>query len=137
MNAPPGQPWIRAALLAGAGYLVIGKVFSLPTDHVQAWRLAAWAASGVAYAAHIRYEHFTLRNSPRLAALHVAVGVAIGAFALAVAGMIHSLSTTSTIRPAWLLALVLWPILTGVPAFLGAFVAGSVLPQPPIARRGE
>ena len=137
MNEPRRQPWIRAALLVGAGYLVIGKVFSLPTDHVQAWRLAAWAASGVAYAAHIRYEHFTLGNSPRLSALHVAVGVAIGAFALAVAGMIHSLTTTSTIRPAWLLALVLWPILTGVPAFLGAFVAGSVLPKPPVAKRGE
>jgi hypothetical protein len=131
MNAQPGQGWIRAAFLVGVGYFVIGKVFSLPAEHVQAWRLAAWAASGVAYAAHIRYEHFTLGNSPRLAALHVAVAVAIGAFLLAVAGMIHSLTTTSTIRPVWLLALVLWPIMTAVPAFLGAFVAGSLLPSRP------
>lgn len=131
MTAPPGRAWFRAALLLGVGYFVIGKVFSLPADHVQAWRLAAWIVSGIAYAAHIRYEHFTLRNSPRLAALHVAVGVAIGAFALAVAGMIHSLTTTSTIRPAWLLAIVLWPVMTALPAFLGTFVIGSLLPSRP------
>lgn len=131
MNEPRPQPWIRAALLIGVVYFVIGKVFSLPADHVQVWRLAAWLVSAAAYAAHIWYEHFTLRNSPRFAALHVAVAVAIGAFALAVAAMIHSLTTTSTIRPMWLLAVVLWPILTGVPAFLGAFVIGSLLPSRP------
>jgi hypothetical protein len=129
VNAPRRQEWIRAAILVGAGYFVVGKLFALPADHVQAWRLAAWLVSGLLYAAHIRYEHFTLRSSPRFAALHVAVGVAIGAFALAVAGMIHSLSATSAIRPAWLLALVLWPAFTAVPAFLGAFVIGSVLPS--------
>jgi hypothetical protein len=129
MNAPAGQAWIRTAILFGVGYFVIGKVFSLPTEHVQLWRLAAWVASGVIYAAHIRYEHFTLCNSPRFAAQHVAVGVAIGAFALAVAGMIHSVLATSAIRPTWLLALVLWPAFTAVPAFLGAFVIGSLLPS--------
>lgn len=118
---------MRAALLAGALYLLIGRVFALPADEVRAWRLAAWVISGIAYGAHIWYEHFRLRNSPRLAAFHVAVGVAIGAFGLAVAGMIYSLSTVSTIRPGWLLALVLWPAVTAVPAFLGAVVAGSVL----------
>jgi len=102
-------------------------VFALPADHVHAWRLAAWMVSGVAYAAHIGYEHFKLRSSPRSTAVHVAVAVAIGAFALAVAGMIHSLSTASTIRPVWLLALVIWPAVSAVPAFLGALVAGAVL----------
>jgi hypothetical protein len=129
VNAPRRQPWLRAALLLGVVYFIIGRVFSLPADHVQAWRLAAWIVSGVAYAAHIGYEHFRLRNSPRLTAVHVAVGVAIGAFALAVAGMIHSLSTTSGIRPAWLLAIVVWPAVTALPAFLGALVAGAVLPS--------
>jgi len=94
------------AFLLGVAYFVIGRVFAVPTDHVQAWRLAAWAISGVVYAAHIWYEHFRLRNSPRLAAAHVAVAVAIGGFGLAVAGMIHSLSSGSAIRPAWLLAIV-------------------------------
>ena len=121
------QPWVRAALLLGAVYFVVGKLFALPTDHVHAWRLAAWIVSAVAYAAHIGYEHFRLRNATGSMALHVAVGVAIGAFALAVAGMIHSLSTAAGIRPVWLLALVLWPAVTALPALLGALVAGALL----------
>jgi len=124
MDAPYRKKWIRAAFLVGAVYFLIGIVFA---NHVHGWRLAAWLVSGVAYAAHIWFEHFRLRNSPRLAALHVAVAVAIGAFGLAVAAMIHSLSTASTIRPAWLLALVAWPALTALPAFLVALVAGAIL----------
>ncbi|HEV2018144.1 MAG TPA: hypothetical protein VGQ98_07520 [Gemmatimonadaceae bacterium] len=131
------MPWIRAALLVGAAYFVIGRVFALPGDYARAWRLAAWIVSGCAYAAHIWYEHFRLLNSPRLAALHVAVAVAIGAFALAVVGMIHSLSSASTIRPVWLLALVIWPAVTAVPAFLGALVAGAVLPRLPKSADAE
>lgn len=127
MSASLRQRWILAALLAGVAYLVIGRVFALPTSHAHAWRLAAWAVSGVVYGANIGYEHFVLRHSPRTTAMHTAVGVAIGAFALAVAGGLHSLSTTSGIRPLWLLALVLWPAITAVPAFIVAFVAGQVL----------
>jgi hypothetical protein len=124
MDAPYRREWIRAAFLVGAVYFLIGRVFA---NHVHAWRLAAWMVSGVAYAAHISYEHFRLRNPPRLAALHVAVAVAIGAFGLAVAGMIHSLSTALTIRPVWLLAIVVWPAVTALPAFLVALVAGAIL----------
>ena len=131
MDTSGRQEWVRAALLVGAVYFLIGRGFTLPSSHVHVWRLAAWVVSGGAYAAHIAYEHFRLRNSPRLAALHVALAVAIGAILLAVAGMIHSLSTTSAIRPAWLLALVAWPAVTAVPAFLGALAAGAVLARLP------
>jgi hypothetical protein len=123
--------WIRPALLVGVVYFLIGRGFAAPVTNVQAWRLAAWMLSGVAYATHIWYEHFRLRNPPRSAALHVAAGVAIGAFGLAVAGMIHSLSTTSSIRPVWFLALVAWPAFTAVPAFLGALVAAVILRRLP------
>jgi hypothetical protein len=128
MDAPYRKEWIRAALLVGAVYFLIGIVFA---NHVHGWRLAAWLISAVAYAAHIGYEHFRLRNPPRSAALHVAVAVAIGAFALVIAGMLHSLSTASTIRPAWLLALVVWPAVTALPAFLVALVAGAILSRRP------
>ena len=121
--------WIRAALVAGGWYFVVGRVFALPTRHVQAWRLAAWAVSGIIYATHIWLEHDRRRSSPLVTATHVAVGAAIGGFLLAVAGMIHSLSTTPTIRPIWLLSLVLWPAITGLPGFVGAFVAAKVLPR--------
>jgi hypothetical protein len=127
VDVSPRQAWIRAALIAGTLYFVIGKVFALPASHVHIWRLAAWMVSGVLYATHIWYEHFKLFSSPRSTAAHVAVAVAIGAFALAVAGMIHSLSTTSSFRPTWLLALVIWPAVTALPAFLGALVATAIL----------
>lgn len=127
MDASGRRAWVRAALLVGVAYFLIGRGFTLPPGPVRAWRLAAWLVSGGAYAAHIAYEHFRLRSSPRLAALHVALAVAIGAIGLAVAGMIQSLSTISAIRPEWLLALVIWPAVTAIPAFLGAFLAGWVL----------
>lgn len=131
MDAPRHQTWIRAAILLGGVYCLIGIVFALPADHVRAWRLAAWLVSGVVYVAHIGYEHFRLRNAPRLAALHVATAVAVGALGLAVAGMLHSLSIAPVIRPAWLVALVLWPAFTALPAFVGALVAGAVLSRLP------
>ena len=121
------QAWLRVALLVGVGYLLIGRLFAGPPDNVRVWRFAAWMASGVLFATHIGYEHFRLRHAPRTTALHTAVAVAIGAIALAVAGMIHALSTPAGIRPAWLLALVVWPAVTAIPAFLVALVAASVL----------
>jgi hypothetical protein len=117
------------ALLVGAFYFLIGKLFALPGEHVRAWRLAAWLVSAVAYAAHIGYEHFRLRNSPRVTASHVALAVAIGAMALAFAGLMRSLSRVPTIRPVWFLALVIWPAATALPAFLGALVAAWLLPR--------
>src|SRR5919199_5609294 len=105
MNASR-QAWLRTALVVGVVYCLIGRVFALPADHLRWWRLAAWVVSGGAYAAHIAYEHYRLGNSPRVSASHIALAVAIGGILLAVAGMLHSLSTASAIRPAWLLALV-------------------------------
>jgi hypothetical protein len=115
------------ALLAGVAYFLVGWAFTLPADNVQFWRLSAWVVSGCVYVAHIAYEHYRLGSSPRAGASHIAVAVAIGAILLAVAGMLHSLLTTSTIGLTWLLALIVWPAVTSIPAFLGAFVAGVVL----------
>ena len=127
VNSSLHQPWIRPALLVGALYLVVGRLFAAPATYVQEWRLAAWMVCGVAFAAHIAYEHFRLRHSPLLVASHAALAVALGAFLLAVAGMINSLWTTSAVRPIWLLALVLWPAFTAVPAFFVALAAGAIL----------
>lgn len=127
MDSAYRRRWIRAALLAGAIYLLIGRLFAQPSENVRAWRLAAWLLGGVVFAIHIWYEHFRLRSSHRVTALHVAAAVAIGAFGLAVAGMMHSLSAVSTIRPVWFLALLLWPAVTGVPAFLVALVIAALL----------
>ncbi len=127
MNASLRRGWVPPALLVGAVYFIIGRGFTLPADHVQAWRLTAWVFSLAAYTAHIWYEHFRLRSAPRSTAFHAAVAVAIGAIGLALAGMIHSLSPGAALRPVWLLALVLWPAFTAIPAFLVALGIAAVL----------
>lgn len=122
-------PWVRAALLLAVVYAFVGIVFAVPATHVQAWRLAAWGVSVVAYAAHIAYERFRLRDSPATAAVHVALAVALGAFGLAVGANVHSLATGSGSqhRPLLLLALAIWPVITALPAFVVALAASAVL----------
>jgi hypothetical protein len=123
--------WALAVLLVGAAYLVIGRVFALPAIDGRAARLAAWAVSGVLFVAHLGYEHVRLRSPSRTAAVHAALAAAIGAFGLAVAGMLHTRSTGAAIGPLWLLALVLWPLITAVPAFLVALLLGLLLRRLP------
>jgi len=119
--------WLWVALLAGVAYLLIGRLFPNPPTNPQAWRLAAWIASAIVFAAHIGYERFIVRGSPRSIALHTATAVAIGALGLAVAGMSHSISTGAGVRPIWIVALVAWPAITAVPAFFVALVASQLL----------
>lgn len=128
MDPTDCKTWVRVALLVGVVYFVIGKVFAFPSDHVHGWRLAAWAASTAVYAAHISYEHFRLKNSPHAIALHAAMAVAFGAFLLAVAATVRAVMVPSR-APYWryLLALVLWPIFTALPAFLVALAGTAVL----------
>jgi hypothetical protein len=127
------QPYAHAVVLVGMMYALVGVVFAWPSGHVRVWRLAAWGVSAATYAAHIGYERFALRSAPRRAALHVGLAVALGAFGLAVAANIHSLSVVSTNqhRRLLLIALVIWPIITGLPAFLIALGASEVLARLP------
>ena len=98
-DASGRKSWIRAALLIGVVYFLIGRGFALPADQLGVWRLAAWVASAAFAAAHIGYEYFRLNNSPRATALHAATAVAFGAFALALAANIHDLGSDSGYRP--------------------------------------
>lgn len=91
------------------------------------WRLAAWLVSAAAFAAHLGYEHFRLRSSPLRAAWHVSLAVALGAFALAVWVIVHAHWVGSNQSPLAPLALVVFPVVTGAPAFVVALVAGAVL----------
>lgn len=132
------KPWIRKAILAGVVYSVVGVVFALPSSHARAWRQAAWVVSGAVYAAHIGYEHFRLINSVRTTALHASLAAALGAFLLAVAATIHAVMVPSH-APYWLflVALVVWPIITAVPAFLVALIAAALLDRLPTKRLTE
>src|SRR5437016_7447218 len=133
MDALSRKSWVRVVILVGVGYFVVGFVFSTLDRSVSdqmrfVWRLGAWVASAAVYAAHIGYEHFRLNRWPRATALHTATAVAFGAFLLAVAATIHAVMVASH-APYWrfLLALVLWPIFTALPAFVVALVVAAVL----------
>ena len=111
-------------------YLVVGVAFPNPpaSNKMQfMWRLTAWLICAVAFAIHIGFAYFRFQNSLRGTALQAALSVALGAFGLAVAANIHALMTGTGNRRLLALALVIWPLLTGVPAFLVAFVATALL----------
>ena len=110
-------------------YLIVGVAFPNPpaSNKMQfIWRLAAWLICAVAFAIHIALAYFRFRNSPRTTALHAAVSVALGAFALAAAANIHALTAGTGNRRLLALALLIWPVITGVPAFVVAFVATAL-----------
>jgi hypothetical protein len=120
--------WFAWALLAGTLYVIIGVGFApLSVPSVFFWRLAAWTVSAFVYAAHIGYEHFRKFYAPRSTALHVALGAAVGAFGLAAVANVHSLLTGKGNLRLLRLALLIWPLITGVPAYVVAFVFTAVL----------
>ena len=120
--------WIDHAILIGIVYAVIGVFFAVPSTHVQSWRYAAWIASAIVYASHICFEYFRERNSAKSTALHVASAVAIGGLGLAIGALFHSLFVPPNYsRWRFGLALMLWPILTGLPAYAVALVITVLL----------
>ncbi len=130
VNASRKYQSLLAVILFAMVYFVVGVAFPNPpaTNKMQfIWRLAAWLICAVAFAIHIGLEYFRFRNLPGKTALHVAMAVALGAIGLAAAANIHSLSAGTGNRRLLVLALVLWPLITGLPAFVVAFVAASVL----------
>jgi hypothetical protein len=137
MDVSGRKPWVRATIVAGVAYFVVGYGSaaldpSVPDKARFAWRLSAWVVSAAVFAVHIGYEHFRLADSPRAIALHSAAAVALGAFLLATAATVRS-AVSASHAPYWrfLLALVVWPVITGVPAFVVALVAGAALARLP------
>jgi hypothetical protein len=133
MDDPGRHRWLRIAILVGLIYPAVGFAFAslagaAASSQMQFfWRLSAFIISGVVFAAHIAYEHFRLRNTARSTAWHVSLAVALGGFALALVANIHDLGSASGYRPRMLIALVAWPLLTAVPAFIIALVLAAVL----------
>jgi len=119
--------WLRPVVLVGLAYLVIGFGFAQLAG--RGWRLAAWGVSGLVYMLHIRYETKRDRTAAA-AAFHAGLAAALGGFGLAVAATIHAL-TTATYRGTYGVALAAWPLLTGLPAFVVAWLIVSL-----VARRG-
>ncbi len=132
MDAPGRLRWLWAVLFVAVVYLVAGITFAALAGQAASsqmrvtWRLAAWVISAAAFAAHIGYEHVWRRSSPRTTALHASLAAALGAFALAVAANVHAQATSSH-QHSHALALVLWPVMTGLPAFVVALAAAAGL----------
>jgi hypothetical protein len=117
-------------IIFGVGYSLVGIAFpnsSSQNQALQIWRLAAWITSVIIFGIQIWYEYFRLNNLPRTIAMHAAISAALGAFGLAVAANIHSLNSITANRPLLILSLILWPILIGVPAFVGAIIIALIL----------
>jgi hypothetical protein len=68
-----------------------------------------------------------LRNSPLKTASHVSTAVALGAFALAVSANIHGYRVGSSNKRLLAFALMAWPVITAIPAFVVALVAAAGL----------
>ena len=115
------EPWLVRAALVALIYPFIGITFALPAHGAatRPWRLAAWLVSAVVFAAHVRFEHSRVRDSPSRAALHASAAVAMGAFLLAVWINLHYWFA-GTPNPRTLLALLVFPLVTGLPAFVAA-----------------
>jgi len=124
---------LRPVILFGIVYLVVGITFAALANHSYSnetrvmWQRAAWLVSAAAFAVHIAYEHFRQRNLPPSIALHVSVAVALGAFALALSPNVHALWAAPSNHHLLAFALVLWPIVTGVPAFVVALALAAGL----------
>ena len=120
-------------VLLGAIYFVFGIAFatfaswSASSSMREAWNRSGFAVSAIAFAVHIGYEHFRLRDSSLLTATHVAIAVALGAFALAVNANIHGYRFGAGNQRLLAFALVAWPAITAIPAFVVALIAAAGL----------
>ena len=133
MDDSSSQRWLSTVILVGVFYLAVGIASAAlagaaASDQMRFfWRLSAFVISAVVFVAQLAYEHFRLRNRARPTAWHASVAIAFGAFALALVANIHDLGSASGYRPRMLIALVAWPLLTAVPAFIVALVVAAGL----------
>jgi hypothetical protein len=133
MQSTARGKWTRSALVVAVVYAVIGVVTAALAGAATspqmrtAWRLAGWLLSLATFLSHLTYERIQLRSSVKAGAGHVAAAVALGAFVLAAVGPVRSHWDAADFWRVSVLSLPLWPLLTGVPAFLVALVAGAVL----------
>ena len=127
-------------IFVGLVYFIVNIAFAelagraaSSTMHVVLNRLG-FVVSLVAFAAHISYDHLRLGNPPRTTASHVALAAGLGAFGLALAANVHGLWVGSNRQRSLAVALVVWPVITALPAFVAAFAAAVGLA---FTRRGR
>lgn len=133
MDMASYRSWAITALLVGIAYLVAGFGFSWVAGMASTEqsrfgsRLAAWVVSAIVFGIHISHEHFRMRNRPVVGALHVALAVAMGAFLLALAAVANSMLNAPVVSRLLFIALIAWPAITAIPAFIVAFATTTAL----------
>ena len=133
-----GPRRLGVVLGLGLAYLAVGLVSGSLTAGAATsatrtrWRLAAWAISGIAFVAQIAWERRGLRKGVAAASFDAAAAAAFGGLFLAIAATIHK-ATVGNVDARYLLALVAWPLLVAVPAFLAALIVGTVVRPRPVA----
>lgn len=136
MDESNRRRWFPMVVLLGAMYFVFGVAFAALAGSSGSasmrgtWNRLGFLTSAVAFALHLGYEHFRLRNSPLITALHVAAAVALGAFALAVRVNVNGFRMGASNQGLRAFALVAWPAITAVPAFAVALIAAALLRRP-------
>jgi hypothetical protein len=123
--------WIGRALLIALFYAIagvgLGALAGAAGSHqmVVAWRLAAWVLSAIAFAAHIWIDGVRYGFSCAQTAYHAALASGLGAFALGAGALYHS-HRVQNAHPFPPLAMVVWLIMTAIPAFVVAYGVASV-----------
>lgn len=122
--------------MAGLLYVIIGLVSAALTGGVwgprmRFWRGMAWVLSAIIYGVHIARERLGMRHTAVSTALHAALGAALGALGLAISATIHGYAVSTPHLRALKLSLLIWPIITAVPAFVVALLAAFVLRREP------
>ena len=124
--------WLGRALVYALIYVLVGVLFAAFAGRAgfggaRFWRLAAWLVSAIAFGTHIQFERVTAGRSIVSTAWHAAFAAALGALGLALAAVVHR--HVAGVPRSGLLgaAVIIWPIITAVPAFLVGMVAASLM----------
>jgi hypothetical protein len=91
------------------------------------WRLSAWPLSLLVFVCHFGFERLTLSHPTLPAARNVAIAAGLGGLFLALVGPVRTHWGEADFGRATVLSVVLWPLLTGIPAFLLGWVSGWVV----------
>ncbi len=132
-NKTNRQHWLAVAVLVGVVYGAVGVGFAFADKvsgpaPIRVWRLAAWLVSAAVFCVHFAHELRLSGNSPLRVAGHVASGAGVGAFLLAAWVNAHGYwATPQQHGPLVLLALVAFPLMTGLAAFVVALAAAAAL----------
>lgn len=124
--------WLGRALRYAVIYCAVGVLFAVFASHstsfgARFWRLAAWVVSAIAFGTHIHHERVTDGRTSFASALHAATASALGAFGLALGAIVHRHAAGLARSGLLSAALILWPVITFIPALLVGMAAATLM----------